>query len=66
MEALGGLYLVVVLLMAFVGVLWILMPFAIFGTKDKLETLIIETKRNTEALEAMHETLKTQITAKRL
>lgn len=35
-----------------VAILWVLMPFAIFGTKDLLRTLIQEQKRTNELLQA--------------
>jgi biopolymer transport protein ExbB/TolQ len=45
---------VVVLILALLGlliaVLWILMPFAIFGTKDLLRELIREQKKTNEIL----------------
>lgn len=58
MEALSGFYVVFMLLVLVVAVLWILMPFAVFGTKDKLQALIEETKKNTAAVNALHETIK--------
>jgi cell division protein FtsL len=58
MEALAGFYLGFMILVLVVAVLWILMPFAVFGTKDKLQALIEETKKNTEAVNALHETIK--------
>ena len=35
------------------AILWILLPFAIFGTKDKLDDLINETKKTNEQLEKL-------------
>jgi predicted PurR-regulated permease PerM len=35
-----------------VAILWVLMPFAIFGTKDLLRTLIKEQKKTNELLQA--------------
>lgn len=57
MEALGSVYLVVALFLFAVAVLWFFMPFAVFGTKDKLDQLIAETKANTEAVKALHATI---------
>lgn len=53
MDAAAGMS-VVVLILALLGlliaVLWILMPFAIFGTKDLLRELIREQKKTNEIL----------------
>ena len=40
----------VMLFLVVLAVLWFLMPFAVFGTKDKLNTLIIETQNVNKAL----------------
>ena len=37
-----------------IAILWILMPFAIFGTKDKLQTLIDETKKTNDILQKLN------------
>ena len=54
MEAAAAGMSVVVLILALLGlliaVLWILMPFAIFGTKDLLRELIREQKKTNEIL----------------
>ena len=39
------------------AVLWFLLPFAIFGTKDKLQELINETIANRQAIEKLGEIL---------
>ncbi len=57
MEALGGLYLIVVLFLFVLAILWFLLPFAIFGTKDKLSELIAETKKTNEQLSAVRSEL---------
>lgn len=53
MDAAAGMS-VVLLILALLGlliaVLWILMPFAIFGTKDLLRELIREQKKTNEIL----------------
>ena len=54
-ETLGGLYIFVVLFFFVLAVLWFLLPFAIFGTKDKLNLLILETQRTNEILKEMRE-----------
>lgn len=43
--------LVLMLFGILVAILWVLMPFAIFGTKDLLRTLIQEQKRTNELLQ---------------
>lgn len=55
MEALGGLYLAFLLFLLVVAVLWILMPFAIFGTKDILRELADEQRRTNRLLAALVE-----------
>jgi len=54
MEAIGAVGGVVMLLLGLlvllIAVLWILMPFAIFGTKDLLRELIREQKKTNEIL----------------
>lgn len=58
MEAIGALYIVLgAVFLLVLAVLWACMPFAIFGTKDKLQTLIEETRANTAAIKALHETI---------
>ncbi|MGJ7499883.1 hypothetical protein ACSFBF_05945 [Variovorax sp. ZT5P49] len=44
--------LVLMLFGILVAILWVLMPFAIFGTKDLLRTLIQEQKRTNDLLQA--------------
>ena len=51
MEALGaGVIIAIGLLCLLIAILWILMPFAIFGTKDLLRELIREQKKTNEIL----------------
>lgn len=57
MEALGGFYLIVVLFLFVLAILWFLLPFAIFGTKDKLSELITENKKTNEQLAALRSEL---------
>ncbi|MHA2940323.1 hypothetical protein ACXJY6_18775 [Vibrio sp. RC27] len=53
-ELLGGGFGLVVFLFLFVlAILWFLLPFAIFGTKDKLSELIAESKKTNEQLSAL-------------
>lgn len=52
MSAVGGVFmLAIVILVIVIAVLWILMPFAIFGTKDLLRELVKEQKRTNDLLE---------------
>ncbi|CAN7449448.1 hypothetical protein LJR099_003010 [Variovorax paradoxus] len=53
--AMGSLMGIWVLVALFVAILWILMPFAIFGTKPLLKTLIAEQKKTNRLLEAAAE-----------
>lgn len=41
----GGVGLVVALFLFVLAMLWFLLPFAIFGTKDKLAEIIAESKK---------------------
>ena len=41
----GGFGLIVILFLFVLALLWFLLPFAIFGTKDKLAEIIAESKR---------------------
>ena len=49
--ALGSLYLVIVALGIVLAVCWIILPFALIGTKPLLRQLIAETKRTNDLLE---------------
>jgi len=49
--ALGSLYLVIVVLGIVLAVCWIILPFALIGTKPLLRQLIAETKRTNDLLE---------------
>lgn len=51
--AFGGLTLIVMLLGIVLSVLWIFVPFAIFGQKRLQRTLIAEQRRTNALLEAM-------------
>lgn len=60
MGEISDVVVVVVVLFLFVlAILWFLLPFAIFGTKDKLSELIAETKKTNEQLSD----LRSEITA---
>jgi hypothetical protein len=44
-EFLGGSFGILIILFLFIlAILWFLLPFAIFGTKDKLDLLIAESR----------------------
>ena len=46
----GVLGLIVILFLFVLAVLWFFLPFAIFGTKDKLAALITESKKTNAEL----------------
>ena len=53
-ELLGSGFGVAIVLFLFVlAILWFLLPFAIFGTKDKLGELIAESKKTNEQINAL-------------
>ena len=60
----GGLYLVVVLFLVFLAILWFILPFAIFGTKPKLDAVLHELKKSNAQLEALPERIAAAIAAK--
>ena len=47
------LFIVVGVFLIILLILWFLLPFAIFGTKDKLNDLINETKKTNDRLRKM-------------
>lgn len=53
MEMLGGIGALGAILLLFVAILWILMPFAVFGTKDLIEEQIKQQKKTNELLERL-------------
>lgn len=46
-------FLILFLVGLLIAVLWVLMPFAIFGTKPLLRELIVEMRRTRQALEGL-------------
>ncbi len=46
----AGLGVIGVLLLIFIAILWILLPFAVFGIKDLAKTLIAEQKKTNRIL----------------
>ena len=57
MEAIGGLSILWILFLLVLGILWFLLPFAIFGTKDRLRDLIEEDRRSNQELAAIRKQL---------
>ena len=55
------LFIVVGVFLIILLVLWFLLPFAIFGTKDKLNELINETKKTNDQLEKLRALFVTMI-----
>ena len=57
MEALGSLGALWILFLLVLGILWFLLPFAIFGTKDRLRDLIEENRQSNQELAAIRKQL---------
>lgn len=57
MEAISGLSILWILFLVVLGILWFLLPFAIFGTKDRLRDLIEENRRGNQELAAIRKQL---------
>lgn len=55
---LGGLGILIIGFFALLAILWFLLPFAIFGTKDLLQTLINESIKTRESIDKLAELLK--------
>ena len=53
-ETLGGAVILIYLFLFVLALLWFFLPFAIFGTKDKLNQLIRETQETNEELRRIH------------
>ena len=65
MEAISGLGVLWILFLLVLGILWFLLPFAIFGTKDRLRDMIEEQRRTNQELAAIRKQLgEIQQTAK--
>lgn len=52
-NAFGGLGIFVLIFLLLLGLLWFLLPFAIFGTKAKLDAIISESMRTNELLKSL-------------
>lgn len=57
MEAITSLSAIWILFLLVLGILWFLLPFAIFGTKDRLRDLIEENRRSNQELAAIRKQL---------
>lgn len=57
MEAITSLSALWILFLLVLGILWFLLPFAIFGTKDRLSDLIEESRRSNQELVAIRKQL---------
>ncbi len=57
MEAISSLGIIWILFLVVLGILWFLLPFAIFGTKDRLRDLIEENRRSNQDLAAIRKQL---------
>lgn len=53
MEALGGMYLLMVLFLIVLGICWLILPFALIGTKPILRDILVESRKTNELLQRM-------------
>ena len=60
-ETYGGMAVFFILLGFVVAVLWIFMPFAVFGLKDLVKNLITKQARTNELLEALVKQSQSQL-----
>ena len=63
-QTFGGIYLFIFLFLVVLAILWFLLPFAVFGTKPKLDQLIAETKKTNAELERLREQMAVPKVAK--
>jgi len=59
MDMSGGFGAIVVIFLFFLAILWFLLPFAVFGIKDKLSLLIAEQKKTNAELALIAGSIKT-------
>lgn len=52
-EIVGGTYIFLILFLIVLGILWFLLPFAIFGTKRRLDSLITEVRQINSELKVL-------------
>lgn len=57
MEITSGIGLLLSVFLLIIGILWFLLPFAVFGTKDRLSELIAAQQRTNEELAAIRKHL---------
>lgn len=62
MEIFAGLGAIATLFLIFVAILWMLLPFAVFGVKDLAKELIAEQKKSSE-LQSLNNKLIEQLIA---
>ena len=60
-QTFGGLYIFVVIFLFILAILWFLLPFAIFGTKDRLDALLKEAR----AIKSEMEIIRAEITGQK-
>lgn len=53
----GVFEMVIVLFLFGIAILWFLLPFAVFGTKAKLDELIAETRKTNAELEKLRQNM---------
>jgi len=58
METVVGAYAIWWILLLILGVLWFFLPFAVFGTKPKIDELIEEARTTNQLLKEIKESLK--------
>lgn len=53
MGAAGGVFGIYVVFLLILGVLWFFLPFAVFGTKPKLDAMLVELRKLNKTMETM-------------
>lgn len=59
-EGTRGLVIIAMMFLAVLAVLWFLLPFAIFGTKDLLQKLIDENIKTRESIDKLTESINSK------
>lgn len=54
-ETFGIFYVVIVLVVLFAAILWILLPFAVFGIKPKLDAMLTEARQMNALLKSLYD-----------
>lgn len=52
-ESITGTYLIIAILALVLAVLWILLPFAVFGIKGRLDQMLVQSKKISHQLEQL-------------